>query len=71
MSEHPGVSVPHVDDSMRPEQIAQRAERIAVPSFDWVGQPIDAMVEGVTGHGRRAESRSGEAAAGVARTQTS
>jgi hypothetical protein len=62
-SEHATPNVPHVDDAMRTEQIAELAARIAVPNFDWVGQPIEAVVDGLTAHGGTAEPDSGPGAA--------
>ena len=45
-------SVPRVDDTVDDATIRDEAERIAVPNFDYIGQPIDAIVDGVTGHGK-------------------
>ena len=57
-------NVPHVDNTMRTEQIAELAERIAVPNFDWVGQPIEAVVDGLSSHGRTTEPGSDPGAGG-------
>ena len=43
--------VPRVDDTVDLETIRDEAERIAVPDFDYIGQPVDAIVDGLTGHG--------------------
>ena len=43
--------VPRVDDTVSTETIRDEAERIAVPDFDYIGQPVDAIVDGLTGHG--------------------
>jgi hypothetical protein len=42
--------VPQVDDSVDIDTIRDEAERIAVPDFDYIGQPVDAIVDGITGH---------------------
>lgn len=42
--------VPRVDDTVDIETIRDEAERIAVPDFDYIGQPVDAIVDGLTGH---------------------
>ncbi|MEV4508409.1 hypothetical protein AB0K00_05570 [Dactylosporangium sp. NPDC049525] len=42
--------VPRVDDTVDDETIRDEAERIAVPDFDYIGQPVDAVVDGLTGH---------------------
>ena len=52
MSTHHSNSVPRVDDTVDDATIRDEAERIAVPDFDYIGQPIDAIVDGVTGHGK-------------------
>ncbi|GAA1499458.1 hypothetical protein GCM10009827_001230 [Dactylosporangium maewongense] len=43
--------VPRVDETVDIDIIRDEAERIAVPDFDYIGQPIDAIVDGLTGHG--------------------
>jgi hypothetical protein len=43
--------VPRVDDTVDIDTIRDEAEHIAVPDFDYIGQPIDAIVDGITGHG--------------------
>jgi hypothetical protein len=43
--------VPRVDETVDIDTIRDEAERIAVPDFDYIGQPIDAVVDGITGHG--------------------
>jgi len=42
--------VPRVDSAVDLDTIRDEAERIAVPDFDFLGQPIDAIVDGITGH---------------------
>ncbi|MFI5910427.1 hypothetical protein [Dactylosporangium sp. NPDC051541] len=42
--------VPRVDDSVDLATIRDEAEDIAVPAFDYIGQPVDAIVDGMTGH---------------------
>ena len=49
MTEHRSVDVPRVDDSVDTRTIRDMAERIAVPNFDWVAEPIGAIVDGLTG----------------------
>jgi hypothetical protein len=55
MTRHRTVDVPHVDDDMDPSVVKRMAERIAVPNFDWVGGPIGAVVDGLSGHAHDAE----------------
>ncbi|MDG6103500.1 hypothetical protein Daura_35610 [Dactylosporangium aurantiacum] len=52
MTTHHSNSVPRVDSTVDDATIRDEAERIAVPDFDYIGQPIDAIVDGVTGHGK-------------------
>ncbi|WP_433204484.1 hypothetical protein ACQP00_36000 [Dactylosporangium sp. CS-047395] len=42
--------VPRVDDAVDIDTIRDEAEEIAVPAFDYIGQPVDAIVDGLTGH---------------------
>lgn len=45
--------VPHIDDKTPRRKLHERCEEVAVPSFDWMSQPIVAMVDGmvhVEGH---------------------
>ncbi|WP_213457119.1 hypothetical protein [Rhizomonospora bruguierae] len=44
--------MPHIDDSTDVRTIRAEAEHIAVPNFDWVAEPITALIDGVTGHAR-------------------
>ncbi|MFF5228688.1 hypothetical protein [Dactylosporangium sp. NPDC000521] len=44
--------VPRVDETVDIDVIRDEAERIAVPDFDYIGQPVDAIIDGLTGHGR-------------------
>ena len=47
-TDHNGV--PRVDESVDDDTIRDEAEEIAVPAFDYIGQPVDAIVDGLTGH---------------------
>jgi hypothetical protein len=49
-TDHTGV--PRVDESIDLATIRDEAEQIAVPAFDYIGQPVDAIVDGLTGHSR-------------------
>jgi len=40
--------VPRIDDTVTPENLHERAEAVAVPDFDWVTQPIEAVAEALT-----------------------
>ncbi|MET7399240.1 hypothetical protein ABZS66_37735 [Dactylosporangium sp. NPDC005572] len=42
--------VPRVDEAIDLATIRDEAEDIAVPAFDYISEPIDAVIEGVTGH---------------------
>jgi len=44
--------VPRVDESVDLATIRDEAEEIAVPAFDYIGQPVDAVVDGLTGHAK-------------------
>ncbi|MEV6923001.1 hypothetical protein AB0M46_00605 [Dactylosporangium sp. NPDC051485] len=48
-TDHTGV--PRVDDAVDIDTIRDEAEEIAVPAFDYIAQPIDAVVDGLIGHG--------------------
>jgi hypothetical protein len=52
--------VPRVDDTVDDETIRDEAERIAVPDFDYIGQPVDAIVDGLTGHSHDDEDEDSE-----------
>jgi hypothetical protein len=39
--------IPTIDDTVRPSELHQRCEQVAVPNFDWMSQPIVAVVEGL------------------------
>ena len=38
-----------LDGPMTPAELHERVERLAVPTFDWVSEPILAIANGVTG----------------------
>ena len=40
--------VARIDDTVTPENLHDRAERVAVPDFDYLGQTVEAIVEGLT-----------------------
>ena len=44
------TGVPRVDADTDLDTIRDEAEAIAVPAFDYIGQPVDAVVDGMTGH---------------------
>jgi hypothetical protein len=39
--------VPHIDDTTPRRKLHERCEQVAVPNFDWMSQPIVAMVDGL------------------------
>lgn len=39
--------IPHVDDTVPPARLHERCEEVAVPNFDWISQPLVAVVDGV------------------------
>ena len=41
-----------LDGPMTPAQLHGRVERLAVPTFDWMSEPILAITNGVTGASR-------------------
>ncbi|WP_433617407.1 hypothetical protein ACQP2P_17825 [Dactylosporangium sp. CA-139114] len=43
--------VPRVDEAIDLHTIRDEAEEIAVPAFDYIGQTVDAVVDGLIGHG--------------------
>jgi hypothetical protein len=44
------TGVPRVDEAIDLDTIRDEAEQIAVPAFDYIAQPVDAVVDGLTGH---------------------
>jgi hypothetical protein len=50
MANTDNTGVPKVDDDTDLDKIRDEAEQIAVPAFDYIGQPVDALVDGLTGH---------------------
>lgn len=56
-TDHTGV--PRVDEAVDLATIRDEAEEIAVPAFDYISQPIDAVVDGLTGHAHQ-EDRDAE-----------
>jgi hypothetical protein len=51
MANRDSAGVPRVDENTDLETIRDEAEEIAVPAFDYISQPVDAVVDGLTGHG--------------------
>ncbi|MEU4245752.1 hypothetical protein [Actinoplanes sp. NPDC026619] len=39
--------VPHLDGTVTPETLHERCEQVAVPDFDWLNEPIVAIVDGL------------------------
>ncbi|GAA4262450.1 hypothetical protein [Dactylosporangium darangshiense] len=50
MTKTDNLGVPRVDEAVDLDTIRDEAEDIAVPAFDYIAQPIEAMVDGLTGH---------------------
>ena len=40
--------VARIDDTVTAENLHERSERVAVPDFDYLGQTIEAIAEGLT-----------------------
>jgi hypothetical protein len=40
-------NIPHVDASTPPGRLHQICEQVAVPNFDWINQPLIAVVDGL------------------------
>ncbi|MER7007108.1 hypothetical protein ABT297_29280 [Dactylosporangium sp. NPDC000555] len=53
------TGVPRVDEAIDLATIRDEAEQIAVPAFDYIAQPIEAVVDGVTGHTHEKDRDSG------------
>jgi hypothetical protein len=51
MAKTDNLGVPRVDPAIDLATIRDEAEDIAVPAFDYIGQPIAAVIDGLTGHG--------------------
>lgn len=39
--------MPQIDDTVTAENLHERAEQVAVPNFDWINQPVRAVVDGL------------------------
>ncbi|WP_238018562.1 hypothetical protein KZZ52_21570 [Dactylosporangium sp. AC04546] len=50
MSNRDEHGVPRVDEAIDLATVRDEAEDIAVPAFDYISEPIDAVIEGVLGH---------------------
>lgn len=50
MANTDSTGVPRVDDAVDIDTIRDEAEDIAVPAFDYLGEGIGAVVDGLTGH---------------------
>lgn len=46
--------VARIDDTVTPENLHERAERVAVPDFNWLTQPVEAIAEALTSRHRTA-----------------
>jgi hypothetical protein len=57
MAKTDNLGVPRVDEAVDLATVRDEAEEIAVPAFDYLGQPIEALVDGFTGHGHDFEHR--------------
>ncbi|MEU5724135.1 hypothetical protein [Micromonospora sp. NPDC047738] len=42
--------VARIDDTVTPDTLHERAERVAVPDFDYLTQFIEAVADGLTPH---------------------
>jgi hypothetical protein len=40
-------TVPHLDDTVTSDKLHDRAEQVCIPNFDWVNQPLVAIVNGL------------------------
>lgn len=45
-----GSHVPRIDGDIRPSDLHDRVEHVAVPDFDWIAGPIEAVLDAVTHH---------------------
>jgi hypothetical protein len=39
--------IPRIDEKLSPRKLHERCEQVAVPTFDWMSQPIVAIVDGL------------------------
>ncbi|GIE90825.1 hypothetical protein [Actinoplanes regularis] len=44
---HVRPDVPNIDNTVNADNVHQRAERIAVPDFDYMSSPLVAMIDGI------------------------
>lgn len=51
MANRDSTGTPRVDEGVDLDTVRDEAEDIAVPHFDFIGQPVDAIVDGLIGHG--------------------
>ena len=55
-------NVPRIDDTVCADRLHDRAERVCIPDFDWLNQPLVGLVDGLVEvcHGHlRAAPRTG------------
>jgi hypothetical protein len=52
MNGHP-VDMPRIDATVTAMNLHERAQAVSVPCFDWLNQPIVAIVDGLTHPHRR------------------
>jgi hypothetical protein len=57
MAKTDNLGVPRVDEAIDIDTIRDEAEDIAVPAFDYIGEPIAALIDGFTGHAHDFEHR--------------
>ena len=56
--------IPRIDETVPLRKLHERCEQVAVPNFDWMSQPIVAIVDGlvhVKHHAHDGEEHAGEA----------
>jgi hypothetical protein len=41
-------NIPRIDDSVPRSRLHELCQAVAVPNFDWINQPIIAVIDGVT-----------------------
>lgn len=40
-------AIPHVDDTVSAEHLHERCEEVAIPNFEWISEPLVAIVDGI------------------------
>jgi hypothetical protein len=46
-------TVPRIDDTTTADKLHDRCEKVCIPDFDWINQPIVAVVDGLVHMGHR------------------